>query len=519
MGTGCKTGPDYARPDVDIPTEWASPREGGAVDQSTDLSQWWTLLNDPVLTELIGKTLENNLEIRTAEARVREARAARRIAGSALWPTLNAAASWTERQVVEPDQQAAPPISFGLSTSPNGISRSLTTRRGDLSTTTTITGQDSATSYNYTPGSTPEKFDRTSGLYQAGFDASWEIDVFGGNRRATEAASAVIEAEIERRRDVQVTMAAEVALNYIELRSTQRRLEITEKNVQAQAKTVQLTQARFDAGLTSELDVTQARAQLAATQSQLPVLHTQIESSIHRLGVLAGEVPGSFRDTLYPSLPIPVTPAEIPVGLPSELLLRRPDIRTAERELAAATARIGAAKADLFPKFYLTGAFAGQSPSLGNVWSTSNQLWSVGPSIHWPIFQGGRILANVEVQDARQEQALIAYERTILFALEDVENSLVSFAQQQIRRRSLEEAVKANEKAVQLANERYVRGLEGFLNVLQAQLQLFLSEDQLVQSESFVLTDLIALYKALGGGWDTPSPETETSVNLTAQEN
>jgi NodT family efflux transporter outer membrane factor (OMF) lipoprotein len=299
-----------------------------------------------------------------------------------------------------------------------------------------------------------------------------------------------------------VSLLSEVARNYIELRAAQRRLEIALSNIEAQAGTVDITKARFDAGLTSELDVVRAEAQLASTQSQVPFLETQVAASMHRLAVLLGQEPGALKEELGKPATMPGAPDTVPVGLPSDLLRRRPDIRQAERELAAATARIGVATAELFPKFYLTGAFGGMSDSLGNVLSGANQIWSFGPSVDVPIFEGGRIRAGINVENARQEQAALAYEQSILFALEEVENGLVSFAQEQVRRESLKSSVKANQEAVRLANERYVRGLEGFLNVLQAQQQLYLSEDELVRSESFVLTDLIALYKALGGGWE-----------------
>lgn len=513
--SGCMTGPDYVRPDVAAPTQWTSPREGGESDAPVSVAAWWTTLNDPVLDQLAERSVNANLDLKIAEARVREARAARGVAASALLPSIGAAGSWTRSQALDsPEAKQGLPFSTGLSVGPGGVTRSLTVRGQNGSITRSRTndgsgnGETTTTSASFSPQPNQEAPDRVDDVFQLGFDAAWELDIFGGNRRAVEAAEASIGAAEERRRDVLVSLLAEVARNYIELRATQSRLDITNKNIEAQAETVELTKARFEAGLTSELDAVRAEALLTATQSQVPFLETQIAASMYRLAVLLGEDPGALNAELSTPAPMPGAPAEVPVGLPSDLLRRRPDIRTAERELAAATARIGEATAELFPKFYLTGSIAGRSPSMGDILNSPNQLWSVGPSVSLPIFRGGQIRANIEVQNARQEQAAIAYEQSILLALEEVENGLMSFSKEQVRRKSLDASVKSNQEAVRLANERYVRGLETFLNVLQAQQQLFQSQDLLVQSESFVLTDLISLYKALGGGWEIAAPET-----------
>lgn len=514
---GCMTGPDYNRPNVKMPEKWTATLEGGE-SASAALTEWWTSLDDPALNSLIERSVKTNLDLRLAEARVREARAARGLVESALWPTLDVSGSYTRSQAV---RQKSPstgfPLSTGLSLSPTGITRTTTFRGQNASITssrtTTQSGSQSGTNLAFTPTAKQSAPDRTTDLFQTGFDASWELDIFGGNRRALEAADADIEAVEEFRRDVLVSLVSEVALNYIELRSAQSRLAITHKNIKAQEETLNLTRDRFAAGLSSELDAVRAQSLLSTTQSQLPMLETQVDTSIHRLSVLLGSEPGALMKELRPSEELPVAPEEVPVGLPSDLLRRRPDIRQAERELAAATARIGEATADLFPKFYLTGAFGGRSDALGSVLSGANQIWSFGPSVRLPIFQGGRIRANIEVQNTRQEQAAIAYERSILLALEDVENGLVAFAKEQVRRKSLEDAVRSNESAVTLANERYIRGLEGFLNVLQAQQELFQTEDQLVQSESYVLTSLVSLYKALGGGWEAAASGQSNQVS------
>lgn len=523
---GCKTGPDYAKPDVPVPGAWSTPLTGGTAAGAADVAQWWQYLDDPLLTSLVERAAERNLDLRYAEARLREARAARGIVASALLPQVGASASYTRLQNIEQDFSAAAgrsPVSGSLSLGPTGLSRNITIVGRNLSLSNTTSAAGTTNTLTASPGGSSGSVDRQADLFQAGLDASWELDVFGGNKRALEAADATIEAVNEQRRNVLVSLASEVALNYIELRGAQERLAILRRNIDAQQETVKLTQARFDSGLTSELDSVRAQALLESIRSQVPSLETAVSSSIHVLGVLLGQEPGALTEELSTPADMPAPPREIPVGIPSELLRRRPDIRASERELAAATARIGEAIADLFPKFSLTGGIGGQSGVLGSLLDNSGQSWSIGPSIRWPIFQGGAIRANIEVQNARQEQAAIVYEQSILNALADVENSLVGFINEQQRRAALEQAVAANQRAVQLANERYVNGLETFLNVLQAQQQLYQSQDLLLQSESFVLGNVVSLYKALGGGWEgelagptATTTETTTEVSTVA---
>ncbi|MBI2424219.1 MAG: efflux transporter outer membrane subunit [Candidatus Hydrogenedentes bacterium] len=502
LAGGCMTGPDYAKPEMDLPDTWASERAGGEIDRTADIASWWNTLNDAQLDTLVQRSVENNHDVRIAAARVREARAAMGIANAALWPSLGVSGSYARRQSAASPASGGSPVALGLAAGAAGLTPSITVRGENGSLTASSTNGLPGLSGTLSPGGGGP--DRVTDLYQAGFDASWELDIFGGNRRAVEAALAQTDAAEEFRRDVVVTLVAEVARQYVELRAAQRRLEITHKNIAAQATTVELTQSRAQAGLASELDMIRAQALLASTQSQVPLVETLVRSSIYRLSVLLGVTPGALIEELKAARSMPEPPGEVPVGLPSDLLRRRPDIRQAERELAASTARIGVAMADLFPKFSLTGSFGGANGDLGSVLSGGSQIWSFGPGIRWPIFEGGRIRANIEVQNARQEQALLTYEGQVLLAFEEVENGLVGFAQEQTRRQLLAEAVRANEEAVKLANERYVRGLDDFLNVLQAQQQLFLSEDSLVESDRAVLTNLVALYKALGGGWPVP---------------
>ena len=371
---------------------------GGETNLEPSLASWWKSFNDPQLDSLVERAVRTNQDLRIAEARVREARAFYRIASSQLWPTVDAGGSYARE-----NQSKNQPI-LGSLPMPSGI-----------------------------------PFENN--VYQAGFDASWEIDVFGGNRRAVEAGKAEVAAAEFGRRNVLVTLLGEVARNYVELRGCQRRLEIATNNLKTQEEALALAQDRFKNGLTSDLDVQQAATLLANTRAVIPMLETGIQGYIHRLGVLLGQPPEALLAELSAPAPIPSAPPNVPAGLPSELLRRRPDIQQAERQLAASTARIGVATADLFPKFSLTGVAGYESTSASDWFAGGSKFWSLGPTVQWRIFDAGRIRANIRVQDARQEQALAAYEKTVLMSFEDVENSLVAYAKEQIRRRSLEDAV------------------------------------------------------------------------------
>ncbi len=501
---GCKTGPDYKTPEKPVPDKWSSLSPGvEAGTPATEAAAWWTTLNDPVLTSLITRGVEKNLDLKLAGARIREARAARGIAAGALLPTLGAAGSYERMEAVKPPtQSSAPSVSVGGTVSAAGVTPGVTVIGRNFSVIQNGIGSKGSTTVSFRPGASQGAPSRQSNLFQTGLDAAWELDVFGGKQRGVEAADADLAASEEFRSGVLASLASEIALSYIDLRTSQNRLDITRKNIEAQENTARLTADRFQAGLSSELDSVRALGQVAGTKSQIPLLETRVQMSMHRLAVLLAAEPAALKEELATPAPLPTPPAMVPVGIPSDLLRRRPDIRQADRQLAAATARIGQAMADRFPKFTLTGNIAGQSLNLGSLLDSANRMWSIGPGVSVPIFQGGRILANIEAQNARQEQAAIQYEQSILAALADVENGLVSFANEQVRHESLRESAASNEKALKLANERYTSGLEGFLNVLVAQTSVYEVQDLLVQSQSMVLTDLISLYKALGGGWE-----------------
>jgi len=457
---GCTVGPDYQRPAVHLPATWTEAQGESVATRSPDLARWWTRFDDPQLSSLVQRALASNLDLRAAEARIREARASRAVTAAGRWPTVDGSASYT--------------------------------RSRDSTTTTTNTGTSVATT----------GVDTQTNLFATGFDASWEIDVFGGVRRSVEAAEATLAASVEDRRDTLVTLLGDVARNYIELRGFQRRIAVARANLQAQKDTLDLTTVRYKAGLTSYLDVAQAQAQVQTTAATIPPLESSERQALHRLGVLLGRDPGALSAELSTPGPIPALPADVLVGLPSELLRRRPDIRRVERQLASATAEIGVATADLFPKFSLVGSAGLQSISASDWFTSGSRVWSIGPTVSWSILDGGKIRANIEVRKAQTDQKLVTYEQAVLTALEDVENALVSYAREQARHQLLVETVSANRQSLELANERYVKGLENFLTVLDAQRSLLTAEDELTESEATMATNLVALYKALGGGWE-----------------
>jgi NodT family efflux transporter outer membrane factor (OMF) lipoprotein len=455
--TGCAVGPNYKEPQVQVPDQYGQPPATQPATQPTTqpiAAAWWTNFNDPTLNQLIDDARRSNLDLRTAEARVREARAARGIISADYWPDIDATGSYS---------------------------------RSRASKTIGNFGQFAAGEQD---------------LWQAGFDAAWEIDVFGRVRRGVQAADADIQAAVADRNDVLLSLLGEVARNYVELRGFQRQVAIAENNVKSQQETLELTRVRLNAGLGTDLAVAQTEAIVAATQSQIPAFQTLAQQAIHRLSVLTGKPPAALVAELDPIKPVPAPPPDIPAGVPSELLRRRPDIRRAERQLAAATARVGVATADLFPRFTLTGSLGVESNEFDNLGDNDSIFWSIGPGVRFPIFNRGRLKSAVAVENARTEQALSQYEQTVLRSLEEVENALVAYRKEFVRRESLARAVASSQRSVQLSQQLYQRGLTDFLNVLDAQRALYQNQDLLVQSESNVSANAVALFKALGGGWD-----------------
>jgi outer membrane protein, multidrug efflux system len=477
---GCTVGPDYKRPEVvDMPGAYnevhlATRPSGGSttlpsevVPQHPDYLTWWTAFNDPELNSLVIRAVANNPQVAAAEARIREARGNLGIQFAGLFPQVNANGEYIHQRLS--DNQPA----FGAGSGSSSIG---------------ISGL-------------------TFDTYQAGFDASWEIDVFGQNRRAIESARDSVQAAVWDRRDVMVSLVAEVAVNYMALRGAQYELAIARQNLQDQQQTLDLTRSKAEGGLIPYLDVAQQEAQVASTASTIPNFETTIRQSIHHLGILLGQDPGYLSAELTPDGPIPVGPAYVPPGLPSELLRRRPDVRRAERQLAAQTAQIGVAVADLFPKFSITGALGLESGTLKQFFDYGSRFYNIAPGVTWDIFDAGKVDSNIVVQKAKEVEALEAYRQAVLQSMQDVEDSLVALNREQVRLQSLREAVAANQRAVDLSTELFEKGSADFLSVLDAQRSLFAAQDAMAQSEETVSANLIGLYKALGGGWQYEAGE------------
>jgi NodT family efflux transporter outer membrane factor (OMF) lipoprotein len=425
--------------------QWQQPPEYGLVVSQADISEWWQVFEDPRLNELVNRGLSGNLDLDIARSRIREARAARGIETAARFPAMTAAGS--AAKVKEGDQP-------------------------------------------------------TGELYATDFDAAWEIDIFGRVTRRIEASTADMQASIETLRSVQVSLVAELALNYTEVRSFQNRIRVAETNIDAQRKTLQIVTDRFDLQLANSLELEQAKSNLASSQSQLPPLKSSLQQAMNRIAVLTGEKPGVLNDFFHEASPMPTAPPEIAIGIPADLIRRRPDIRKAERELAAQSARVGIAKADLYPRFTFNGILQFSTTSASSLFDSMSRLLTIGPAFQWSIFNAGSVRSNIEVQSERQNQALIEYEQTILQALEDVESAMVAYVRELDRRGSMKNMVESAKKSANLAESLYKDGLRDFIYVLDAQRTLFTAEDSLAISSAEVTANLIRLYKALGGGWN-----------------
>ena len=450
------------------PTGWATTSTRGITPQQAPTLQWWNSFQDAELTRLVQRAVANNLDLQLAAARVEEARAARGIEKSALYPSVGASTSVTRQRERVPVVTNAQSSAF---------------RALELNN------------------------------FQVGFDSSWELDVFGRIRNEVKAATNDVRAAEENRRDVLVILLGDVATTYADLRGFQLRLQIAERNIQSQTDTVSLTQARAKAGIATDLDVERAIAQQETTSAVVPSLQAAIASSIYRLSVLLGADPGALQTELAATAPVPPAPPDVPVGLPSDLLQRRPDVRRAEIEIAAAAARVKGAKAEYFPRFTLLGTAGRQATQLHELSLSLGNFFSAGPTISLPIFTGGRIRSNIALQNARLTQAQLSYRSAVLGALQETEDALANYSFEQGRRDHLQEAVTRNQTAVQLSQERYRSGLADFLTVLDAERQLYSSEDLLAQSQIAVTTRLIALYKALGGGWEVSATSAPAQPN------
>ncbi len=479
MTSACTVGPDYKAPVVPTPKQWTDVTksdQGGLKNKQKSLpleDQWWKAFNDPVLNSLINDAISANLDLKQALVRVKEARAQR-------WITLTA----------------------GL---PTVTGKSSASKRLNNYSSNSQTGGASSGGGGFGFGN------QVINIFQMGFDAQWELDFFGGVRRAIEAADANVDSEVENSRNVLITLLGEVASNYIQLRANQQLIAITQENLTSQQDTVHLTQIRHQAGFASLLEVAQAQSQAATTGSFLPTYKTVVQQSIHSLAVLLGRQPDALALRLEKPSSIPAMSTMAITELPSELLLRRPDIRQAERKIAEANANVGVATAELYPRVNLS-AFLGLQNTRITDFTPIGKSWSTASSLTLPIFNWGKINANIKSKQAQYDLAFLSYQSTVLTAFKEVEDALVAYMNELQRQQSLAEAYTASQLAVQMADERYSNGLSMFLDVLQAQEALFQAQRNLVDSKAEASTNLVALYKALGGGW-----QTEASVSVDAE--
>jgi outer membrane protein, multidrug efflux system len=458
--TGCKVGPNYARPQSALPERFVEQTSSSAPEVPAQNGSWWKAFNDPALDELIAQALQHSPDLDIARARVVEARAERAAVAGQLLPEIDAEGGYTRQHGSANVPIGTPPGGLGL--------------------------------------------DVTSSLWLAGFDASWELDVFGGTRRAIESADAALTARMADREDAELTLAAEIARDYVELRTQQLRLSIAREILLLRQDSLKLASAQFDSGLASALDPVRARAELADSEAEVPILEAAVRAAIYRLGVLVGTTSESLVPQLTPDRAVPVIAGTVPVGLPSDLLTRRPDIRAAERRIAEANARIGAREADLYPHFSLTGVAGFESLYAGQFLVGPSRYYSVGPSISWLVFDAGRIRDEVLAERARTDVVAAQYRKTVLGALGEVESALVTYGRSEIQRQALEREVVQRRDAVDLAQRLYANGLENYLTVLDAERTLRAAEMSQAGADQGHADAFIALVKALGGGWASP---------------
>jgi len=455
---GCAVGPNYEVPDVEMPANWKAPVSetdlSGSV-QERDLMNWWKLLDDPVLENLIVRANSDNIELQEAYYRIVESRARKKYALGEYLPQVNSIGAYTRGR-----------------DSDNGAAFKDSGIKAD-----------------------------TKNLYTAGMDASWEMDVFGRIRRSVESAQASLEGSVDYYNYMMVSLYAEVASTYITLLTIQERIKYAEENIDLQQETLKLTQARYKSELVPELDVEQAKLNLAGTEATIFSLKKRRVEAVNRLAVLLGEFPKKLSSELANVPAIPDISAKIPKVLPAELIKQRPDIRMAERNLAAQTARIGIAAADLFPKSTFNGYFYLEGRDLDDMRDLSSRKYSFGPRFDWNIFDGNRIRNNVKIERAKTEQLCLAYENTILTAAEEVENALSFYTHEKNRYKALTRSTESSKKSVTLVKSLYKSGLTDFQNVLDMQRTLFVQQDNLADSKGQIIQDWIRIYKSFGGGW------------------
>lgn len=452
VAAGCMSaGPNYQAPEKPLPTVWQDGSDPALLPDQAVVVCWWTLFEDPLLQRLIEEGAQGNLDMRGALARLREARARLALATGERWPVADAVGSVARQR---------------------GSENSLAASNGSHT------------------------------VYGVGFDASWEIDLFGRIGRSVEEARAGYQASAEDRADVMISVYAEIARSYFTVRTFQARLAAAEGNLESQRQVLGLTRARFRNGLATGLDVAQAERVLASSEAVVPPLRIALRQAINAVTVLLGRMPGEWSAELSVPEPIPLPPRTVAIGVPADLLRRRPDVRRAERQLAAQTARIGIATADLYPRLSLSGSFAFESISAGDLFQSSSRAFSFGPAVRWLLFDGNRVRSRIEVEEAVTEQVLYRYEQTVLNAVAEAENALTEHLQQRSRQLALERSQLAAQRSLRLATGLYKDGLSDFQNVLDAQRSLFEIENQLAAAQGDAVINLVQLYKAIGGGWD-----------------
>jgi len=452
---GFKVGPNYCRPSAPVADQWIDADNPQVKSEATDYSYWWTVFNDPVLNKLVDTAYEQNLPLKIAGLRILEARALRGMAAGSLFPQ--------KQQMIGAYSRAK----FSDNMYPFGMF----------------------------PGN------REYDDWLTGFDMAWELDIWGKIRRGIESADANLDAQIENYDDVLVILQAEVAAAYIQMRTLEQRLELARKNAELQKETLDIIEKRFRKGVVSELDVRQAKAQLAVTESLIPMLEEAHRKVQNALCLLVGMPPGSLEAELAQPAPIPTPPAEVVVGIPAELLRRRPDVRRAERQAAAQCARIGIAEAEFYPHIAITGTISVEAEQFSDLFNWNSIGGRIGPGFQWNILNYGRIRNNVRAEEARFMQAVLAYQNTVLAANKETEDAIVAFLREQQRLQSLEQAVREVRRALEIGLHLYEQGVIDYQRVLDSVRALVLQQDALAESQGKVATNLVAVYKAMGGGW------------------
>jgi NodT family efflux transporter outer membrane factor (OMF) lipoprotein len=481
MTGGCAVGPNYFAPKTQLLDRWQQDPKYG-LNCEAGAPEYWRELNDPVLTTLIERASENNKDLKIAWWNLQQARAQIGVIKGEFFPSVDADGSYTRSRASKYGPAAPPPVTdpnTGRVTYPNPEAQDLT---------------------------------RIGGV------AAWEIDVFGRIRRSYESVLASEQASLENYHDVMVILKADVATSYIEVRTLQKRLMITAANIDSQKKTLALARARYESGLVPALDVSQARSNLSATEANVPTLRAALRRAINRLDVLLGEQPGTVAAGLIGEGILPKLPADVAMGLPCDLVRRRPDIRRAERDLAAQTARIGVATSELYPFFTLTGALHFEATNIDDIGRAFSGAYSFGPQFTWNIFDGNRIRSRIKVEEAVTEGAIVVYERTVLLAIREVEDAANDYVREIERKEKLAESVQALEDSVRLVEEQYRSGLTDFQNVLDMQRSLFVQQDNLAVSEGLSLQNLIRIFRASGGGWEKELPAATQPVCVEVKE-